>query len=213
MDLEINKAFLSNIMKPNVKMGKEKRKGNGNKKYSWGDYKAYRKDIFKLTKDILNRKNKDSDICDSFDVFLYDAIEYLKFKEKKEQIQKEYEDLSLNSRSVHSFNTQKESLLNNMETSNMLLYKEYNLKTVSLDNFVIKKNSKPNTINKLPVQRVIEHKKNNKEERKNQSNKIKDVKNTEDKKNIKNNKETTKTKKDKTEIENNTKKKTMKIDL
>jgi hypothetical protein len=157
MDPLIDQTFFSNAKKAQhiesptiVKKGK--------KPYSKTDFKLYRKDIFSLTKDLINRKNKDEEIIYYFDEFIQHAIEYLKFKEKETQIQETYADLDMNSKSSHAFNTPKSELFNKVEESNMLMYKDYNLKTISMDQFVKKKHIKEVQPLHIPAQKQIKHK-------------------------------------------------------
>lgn len=215
MDPIIDTAFFSNCKRGNADT-KNKRNGI---KYKWSEFKAYRREILTLTKELLNKKNDDTDINDSFNEFIYDAIEYLKFKEKKTQIQNEYADLSLNKKSTHCLNTQPDTLLNNTEIPNMLMYKDYNLKTVSMDNFVKKTQTNPHIkMNKLPTQRVIKHK--NIEQKRTISNTVANtITDTNTKTNTKTNKKDNKKKnmidqKEKKEVKKKKNiKKTMKIDL
>ena len=54
----------------------------------------YRKRIFQLTKDLLKlKKINNSDVQDSFNNFVVDCIGYLKFEDKKDILQSEYDDL------------------------------------------------------------------------------------------------------------------------
>jgi hypothetical protein len=157
MDPLLDQTFFSNAKKAqHIESTTVVKKGN--KPYSKTDFKLYRKDIFSLTKDLLNRKNKDDEIIYYFDEFIQHAIEYLKFKEKETQIQESYADLDMNSKSSHAFNTPKSELFNKVEESNMLMYKDYNLKTISMDQFVKKKHIKEVQPLHIPSQKQIKHK-------------------------------------------------------
>lgn len=61
-------------------------------KYDKNEYKFYRKRIFELVKNIMNNKCNDKDIIQSFDYFIKDAIEFIKFQDKSDIIQTEYEN-------------------------------------------------------------------------------------------------------------------------
>lgn len=74
------------------------------KLYSKHDYKKYRKRIYYLIKSIIENKCKDTEITDSFEYFVKDAIEYLKFKDHSNKIQEEYNDISFNEYNDISFN-------------------------------------------------------------------------------------------------------------
>lgn len=164
MDPLIDQSYFSNIKKSqnipsiNTKSNPKSNLKPKSKPYSKTDFKLYRKEIYSLTKDLLNKKNGDDDITYYFDEFIYHAIEYLKFKEKESQIQETYTDLDMSAKSSHTFNTPQNTLLDKVEESNMLMYKDYNLKTISMDNFVKKKTL--NTVQQihLPTQKIIKHK-------------------------------------------------------
>jgi hypothetical protein len=157
MDPLLDQTYFSNAKKAqHIESNTIVKKGK--KPYSKTDFKLYRKDIFSLTKDLLNRKNKDDDIIYYFDEFIQHAIEYLKFKEKETQIQESYADLDRSSKSSHAFNTPKRELFNKVEESNMLMYKDYNLKTISMDQFVKKKHIKEVQPLHIPSQKQIKHK-------------------------------------------------------
>lgn len=59
--------------------------------YKTDDYKFYRKRIFQLVKDIMNKRCENAELQHSFSTFVKDSIEYLKFVDKAEIIQQEYE--------------------------------------------------------------------------------------------------------------------------
>lgn len=63
--------------------------------YKSPEYKYYRKRIFQLIKDIMNKQNNDKDIKKSLSFFIKDAIEYIKFNDKCSIIQSEYKELDL----------------------------------------------------------------------------------------------------------------------
>lgn len=190
MDPLLDQTYFSN-----AKKAQHTKKGN--KPYNKTDFKLYRKDIYDLTKNLLNRKIKDDDINYYFDEFIQHAIEYLKFKEKETQIQETYSDLDMNSKSMHVFNTPKTGLLNKLEETNMLMYKDYNLKTISMDQFVKKKQIKEVQPLHIPAQKQIKYK-----ERIKKTNSANSVRNVDNKKEIK-----------KENKKENKKKKTMKIEF
>lgn len=165
MDPSIDQTFFANSKKSHMlRQLNAHTKGHTSndisrlKPYTNRDFKVYRKDIYALTTDLLNKKQHDSTLNHSFDAFIGDAIEYLKFKEKETQIQAEYNDLDIHAKSKHAFNTQPETLLGKIEESNMLMYKDYNIKPISLDQFVKKKTIHKISPVDLPVQRIIKHK-------------------------------------------------------
>lgn len=158
MDPLIDQSYFSNIKKSQNISSINAKSNPKSKPYSKTDFKLYRKEIYSLTKDLLNKKNSDDDITYYFDEFIYHAIEYLKFKEKESQIQETYTDLDMSAKSSHTFNTPQNTLLDKVEESNMLMYKEYNLKTISMDNFVKKKTLNTSQQIHLPTQKIIKHK-------------------------------------------------------
>lgn len=63
--------------------------------YKSVEYKFYRKRIFQLVKDIMNKKNTDTEIKKSLGHFINHAIEYIQFNDKVDIIQDEYKDIDL----------------------------------------------------------------------------------------------------------------------
>jgi hypothetical protein len=53
----------------------------------------YKKRIFQLTKDLLRKKSINTLVDDSFENFVNICIDYLKFKDKRDIYQKEYQNL------------------------------------------------------------------------------------------------------------------------
>lgn len=203
MDPLIDQSYFSNVKKSQNIPSINTKSNPKSKPYSKTDFKLYRKEIYSLTKDLLNKKNGDDDITYYFDEFIYHAIEYLKFKEKESQIQETYTDLDMSAKSSHTFNTPQNTLLDKVEESNMLMYKDYNLKTISMDNFVKKRTLNTTQQIHLPTQKIIKHKTLEKDQKQATQETPKDnnENNIEKKKN---------TKKDE---KNRQKKKTMKIDV
>lgn len=212
MDPLIDQSYFANIKKSQNISSINAKSKTKSKPYSKTEFKLYRKEIYSLTKDLLNKKNGD-DITYYFDEFIYHAIEYLKFKEKEYQIQETYTDLDMSAKSSHTFNTPQNTLLDKVEESNMLMYKDYNLKTISMDNFVKKKSLNTTQQIHLPKQKVIKHKTlehNKKNVMEEQPSIQKQITQETPKKNIENNIEKKNTKKDEKKRQ---KKKTMRIDV
>jgi hypothetical protein len=114
--------------------------------YDKKEYKFYKKRIFQLVKDIMQKNNKDIGLKHHFDTFIVEAIEYLKFKDKSLILQEEYLDISLssNSKSNSVPDISNDDVNNNANTTKLdtLLY-------TNLD-------TKPNTIESY--MKIIKHK-------------------------------------------------------
>lgn len=63
---------------------------NDNDIYKTDKYKFYRKRIFKLIKDIMNKKINDENMKLSFSCFIKDALEYIEFNDKSDLLQEKY---------------------------------------------------------------------------------------------------------------------------
>ena len=60
-------------------------------RYSKEDYRFYKRRIVQLFKDIVNKEEVDSRVKTAYEEFVYQAIEYLKFKDKSDMIQRRLE--------------------------------------------------------------------------------------------------------------------------
>lgn len=150
----------------------KKKSSNTSKPYSKKDFKIYRKHVYALTKDLLNKKNTDSNITYYFDNFIHQAIEYLKFKEKEEQIQSELKNVDLTKTPKIMSDISQSAEIEKMNESNTILYKDMTSKALSMDDFVNKRNvkhSKQNNIS-LPKQRIIKHKESVEKQHENKKN-------------------------------------------
>lgn len=67
-------------------------KKKDNLPYNKDEYKHYRKRILELVKDLLNKKDMGQDIKEHFQIFVFHAIEYLKFQDKSNIIQTDLEE-------------------------------------------------------------------------------------------------------------------------
>lgn len=63
-----------------------------NIQYSKEDYKFYKKRLFQLFKDIINKKNNDENVMGAFHIFIHNGIEYLKFQDKSDILQQDYRE-------------------------------------------------------------------------------------------------------------------------
>lgn len=105
--------------------------------YKTDEYKFYRKRIFQLVKNIMNKKCDNSEIKGSFELFIKDAIEYFKFLDKADIIQEEYEK-SLFVKDKNNFGDDNTSPKTPFglgvipEEVNNLICKEHDLKTMDI---------------------------------------------------------------------------------
>ena len=127
------------------------------KKYSKKEYRFYKRRIFQLFKDIMSKKETDETMIEAYDSFVSESIKYLKFKDKASILQEEYEDLSLNAKGSHCFNTLDNSLFDSVSYSNHMLMKDYNVKTASvIDTLGVQKiNKNPKKLPVLPISKHI----------------------------------------------------------
>ena len=72
--------------------------------YTKEDLKLYRKRIFEQTRDILIGKEVEKDIHNAFNEYVGVSIGHFKFLDKKEIIQKDYENIKKKSQKVNHFN-------------------------------------------------------------------------------------------------------------
>lgn len=65
-----------------------------NEPYSKEDLKFYKKRILQLFKDVIHKKNTDSNLTSIADEFIVKSIEYLKFTDKRDAIQEQYSSVT-----------------------------------------------------------------------------------------------------------------------
>jgi hypothetical protein len=112
------------------------------------EFKFYKKRIFQLYKDLMLKKVTDEDLLRPFHIFNQEAIKYLKFKDKSSILQEEYIDLSNNKRGTHCFNSFENKLQDKVKMNDMVLMRDYNVKTKTISECIpitkkkIKKESK-----------------------------------------------------------------------
>tara|TARA_Y100000780_G_C13688823_1_gene418697 strand:- start:2605 stop:3156 length:552 start_codon:yes stop_codon:yes gene_type:complete len=153
MDPKIDTMFFSNF-----KSVKTSNINKENEKYSAEDFKLYKREIYKTFKHLNNGKIQDNNLCESYDTFIKETIEYLKFKNKVKQIQREHK--SSDDNIDIDFSEPKECETYNYDKINEMMYKEKDEnKNVSMNKF-IKKNNNIKDVIKFPKQR--EYKKGNK---------------------------------------------------
>lgn len=110
------------------------------------DYEFYKPRIFKITKDILKDKDVDKKIKKCFIDYVKVCIEHFKFIDKKDIIQKEYDEREEKNKNTNSFN---------MDESNNLIMKKTEFKKIKItDQLDIKTNIKPEKVI-IPKKRVF----------------------------------------------------------
>lgn len=110
----------------------KERENNIEKRYNIEDYKFYKKRIFQLVKDIMQKRCKDEKIIQSFDYFIGEAVEYLQFKDKASVLQEEYKDISLN-------NNKTAQRMNDISFNEIILYQKQNINKVQNNTVDIEK--------------------------------------------------------------------------
>lgn len=98
----------------------KQRENNIEKHYNIEDYRFYKKRIFQLVKDIMQKRCKDETIIQSFDYFVGEAVEYLQFKDKATVLQEEYKDISLN-------NNKTRQKMSDISFNEIILYQKQNI--------------------------------------------------------------------------------------
>lgn len=112
-----NKCFKNNII------------NNNNQLYNKKEYRFYKKRILQLAKDIMRKKNKDVNLVNAFDNFIKVSIEYLKFTDKSDFLQK---DLSNNNLNVE----RNKPTINNVEIPNNLLFSKNTMKCNKIEDCI-----------------------------------------------------------------------------
>ena len=120
------------------------------------DIRFYRKRIISLTKDLFknqnetdNKQNMDITMVSAFNMYMRACISYLKFSDQSETIQKCYVCLGITSENENENENQKCICKNKNEhdpfelyKANELCFKPKEVKKITLDNYVIRKNVK-----------------------------------------------------------------------
>jgi hypothetical protein len=127
------------------------------------DKKFYRKRIFNLVKELLTKKEDDTDINYllpdvkyAFDNFMNSCIHYFKSLDNNDLIQESYKDMNNinNMNNINEFENDIQEEIMNQEEANNLLMKKIIVKKPTLDKF-IKKNQKPIPSIEIPKQKEI----------------------------------------------------------
>lgn len=138
MDTQYDTHFFSNAK------SKTKSDTYKTKKYSDEDLTTYKTQIYKLCKQVMNKKLDNNILNEIFDDFIFHSIEHIKFKEKVNTIQRQYSDINNDKKKEKS-----QPKIQQIENSNTLLYKNKTVKNVTIDNFVKKNNNNNNNENKI----------------------------------------------------------------
>ena len=107
--------------------------------YAKDDYLFYRKRILQLAKNIMRQKETDTTLVSAFNQFVQVSIPYLKFKDKSDILQDEFESISNN--------VERKNIIfpSNLEESNKLLFKQDVIHTKKIEDCmnIIRKTNKP----------------------------------------------------------------------
>lgn len=140
--------------------------------YTKEEHRFYKKRIYQLFKDTMNKKINHPDILNSYNLFVQKSIEYLKFNDKIDILQKEYYkkqvvfDLGVNIQNNNPTNiennTQKEENIYDLVEESKRMFQEinkYDEKTFRIDNLlqVEKKRTKPKEQIILPETKKINY--------------------------------------------------------
>jgi len=110
------------------------------------DKAFYKKRIFQMAKDILLNQSVDVKLKHSFEVFCCNCIEYFKFIDKSEIIQKDYIDVPQKKIKVKKYL--------NLDTTNQIIMKKKHVRSPKItDHIKIKRKNKKKTI--IPKKRII----------------------------------------------------------
>ena len=135
MDVSLNmldlKYFTNNTAYKKILKTTKFDKKNADELYSKTDYKFYKKRIFKLVKDIMQNKNKHPSLVNSFNIFIKESIEYIKFVDTTESLQENFtnekKDMERNKKVQFATNILNEGnnlLFNNNLTPNTIKIEE-----------------------------------------------------------------------------------------
>jgi uncharacterized protein YbcC (UPF0753/DUF2309 family) len=133
----------------NNRFQKKTEETSGKSIFKGDEFKKYKKRILSLTKKVIKNKIGNDDLKKCYEQFVCAAIYHIKFEDKKKAVQKEYDELDMSAKSVRTIPN---TLLSKVEESNTLIYKEYDLKSVTLDNFVKRTGVKNVKIENFPKQ-------------------------------------------------------------
>lgn len=131
MNIQYDSHFFSNTKSKNKRNDLSK-----NKRYTDEDLTTYKPQIYKLCKQIMNKKLDNNILNNIFDDFIFHSIEHIKFKEKVKSMQRQYSTM-LNDKKKEIKQPDKQQV----ESSNTLLYKDKSIKKVSIDKFIKKNNN------------------------------------------------------------------------
>jgi hypothetical protein len=123
------------------------------------DKKFYKKRIFNLVKEILITKEEPPDLFPdvkyTFDNFVDSCIQYFKSKDNNDIIQSEYKNIEENNIISELLESNVDDCDYISEEANKLLMRSIKITNPSLDNFVTKKYTKPQSEVILPKQKDI----------------------------------------------------------
>lgn len=126
-----------------------------NSKQFLKDKRFYRKRILNTTRELFSGEINNQEIVNSFNNYVKSIINYLKFIDKKDILQEEYNELNTEEKEkkVSFEKTENEKKEDYDEANNYIINKKTNSQT--LDNYVIKTNVDGEQQEILPVKKII----------------------------------------------------------
>lgn len=174
---EIDNITLEYFLNKSQYQGLMKKHDILNDKNFISEKKFYKKRILDLTKKLFRNEIEDIQLKNVFNGYIKSCCNYLKFQDKKDIIQDNYSD--------HEKESEK-NMLDQIEevgynNCDYLIMKEKETKKITMDNFIIKNEKKPNVI--LPEKKIYNLKSKDLktkgiEKKKNINNKYEDIKKT-----------------------------------
>ena len=150
MDPKIDSMFFSNFKNIQTQCKKQ-----NIELYSLDDFKLYKREIFKTFKYLMNGKLQDDNLYESYNLFIRDIIEHLKFKNKVKQIQGEYKSLNDDAEFDEDKNVKNALKYRDISNNaNELLYNDVQNKNVVMDNFIKRKQNGISMTHVFPKQKI-----------------------------------------------------------
>ena len=123
------------------------------------DKRFYRKRILNITRELFANKIKNPELKNTFNHYIKSIINYLKFIDKKDILQEEYLDLSLNEvdKKVYFEKIEQDDIDSLNNANSLMINSDYKKINSTLDDFVIKKTNEKQEkeIEDLPKKKVI----------------------------------------------------------
>ena len=140
---EIDYLTLEYFMNKTQYQGLLKKHDLFNDKQFISEKKFYKKRIIDLTKKLFRNEIEDIQLKNVFNGYVKSCCNYLKFLDKKDFIQENYSQEEEKEEEEEKFDENKEIGYNNC---NHLMLREKETRNITLDNFIKRKEKKPNVI-------------------------------------------------------------------